>query len=103
MVVYILFCREKVKIPYDKPYIVLKGRGNKITEVVWDDHETVAQSPTFTCLADNVIIKGISFRVRLHMHTRVYWVCLILPGLAWHENGILRKCLSPSSAHLFFI
>ncbi|PKI75073.1 probable pectinesterase 29 [Punica granatum] len=54
--------REKVTIPYDKPYIILKGKAKRTTEVVWDDHETVAQSPTFTCLADNVIVKCITFR-----------------------------------------
>lgn len=59
-----------MKIPHDKPYIVLKGKGKKSTEVVWDDHETVAQSPTFTCLADNVVIKGISFRVSVHKFIR---------------------------------
>ncbi|XP_028792302.1 probable pectinesterase 29 [Neltuma alba] len=54
--------REKVRIPDDKPYIVLKGAGKRRTIVVWDDHETVAQSPTFTLLADNVVVKCLSFR-----------------------------------------
>ncbi|XP_030458867.1 probable pectinesterase 55 [Syzygium oleosum] len=54
--------REKVKIPEDKPYIILKGQAKKTTEVVWDDHENIVQSPTFTSLANNIIAKSISFR-----------------------------------------
>ncbi|KAK4799440.1 hypothetical protein SAY86_024805 [Trapa natans] len=54
--------REKVVIPREKPYIVLKGKGKKWTEIVWDDHHTVADSPTFTISADNIVVKGITFR-----------------------------------------
>ncbi|XP_010025802.2 probable pectinesterase 29 [Eucalyptus grandis] len=54
--------REKVQIPKNKPFIILKGRGKRKTEIVWDDHETVAQSPTFTSSADNIVVKSISFR-----------------------------------------
>lgn len=53
--------REKIKIPYDKPYIILKGEGRRKTQVVWDDHDTLAQSPTFTSLADNIVAKCMSF------------------------------------------
>ncbi|XP_038875009.1 probable pectinesterase 29 [Benincasa hispida] len=53
--------REKVKIPYDKPYIILKGQSKRTTKVVWDDHLTVAQSPTFTSSADNIVVKSITF------------------------------------------
>ncbi|KAJ7955591.1 Pectinesterase [Quillaja saponaria] len=54
--------REKVKIPYDKPYIILKGEGKRKTNVVWDDHENLAQSPTFSSMADNTVVKSMSFR-----------------------------------------
>ncbi|KAI4303908.1 hypothetical protein MLD38_039490 [Melastoma candidum] len=54
--------REKVNIPSDKPYIIIKGQNRRMTEVVWDDHENVAQSPTFTSMADNIVVKSISFR-----------------------------------------
>ncbi|KAI6695834.1 hypothetical protein NL676_023544 [Syzygium grande] len=54
--------REKVRIPKDKPYIILKGQAKRTTQVVWDDHDTVAHSPTFTSLADNIVAKSISFR-----------------------------------------
>ncbi|KAF8014264.1 hypothetical protein BT93_H0184 [Corymbia citriodora subsp. variegata] len=54
--------REKVHIPENKPFIILKGRGKRKTEIVWDDHETIVQSPTFTSLAGNIVVKSISFR-----------------------------------------
>ncbi|KAI6694003.1 hypothetical protein NL676_021713 [Syzygium grande] len=54
--------REKVQIPLNKPFIILKGRGKRKTEIVWNDHETIAQSPTFASLADNIIVKSMSFR-----------------------------------------
>ncbi|KAI3408431.1 Pectinesterase, partial [Psidium guajava] len=54
--------REKVAIPREKPFIILKGRGKRKTEIVWDDHETLLQSPTFTSSADNIVVKSMSFR-----------------------------------------
>ncbi|XP_059446789.1 probable pectinesterase 29 [Corylus avellana] len=54
--------REKVIIPYDKQYIILKGEGMRKTWIEWDDHDNVAQSPTFTSQADNFVAKSISFR-----------------------------------------
>ncbi|XP_061364763.1 probable pectinesterase 29 [Gastrolobium bilobum] len=54
--------REKVKIPLDKPYIILKGDGKRSTLVDWDDHTATDQSPTFSILADNIVIKSMSFR-----------------------------------------
>lgn len=55
--------REKVKIPYDRPYIILKGQGKRTTQVIWDDHQSIAESPTFTSVADNVVVKKMSFVV----------------------------------------
>jgi len=57
--------REKVKIPYDKPYIILKGEGKRRTFVEWDDHDNTSQSPTFAAMADNIVVKSMSFRVRM--------------------------------------
>ncbi|KAL4350986.1 hypothetical protein AHAS_Ahas10G0196800 [Arachis hypogaea] len=54
--------REKVTIPIDKPYIILKGSEKMRTWVEWDDHNTTAQSPTFQSMADNIVVKSISFR-----------------------------------------
>ncbi|XLS80890.1 hypothetical protein HN51_046721 [Arachis hypogaea] len=59
--------REKVTIPSDKPYIILKGTGKKKTWVEWGDHNTTAQSPTFQSMADNIVVKSISFRVTNHL------------------------------------
>ncbi|XP_004489925.1 probable pectinesterase 29 [Cicer arietinum] len=54
--------REKIEIPRDKPYIILKGEGRRKSYVEWDDHDTTAQSPTFVIMADNIVVKSISFR-----------------------------------------
>ncbi|KAE8717556.1 hypothetical protein F3Y22_tig00110044pilonHSYRG00175 [Hibiscus syriacus] len=51
--------REMVVIPYDKPFIILKGSGQKKTKVVWN--EPYLQAPTFSSLADNIIVKSIAF------------------------------------------
>ncbi|XVE81374.1 hypothetical protein DITRI_Ditri15bG0058400 [Diplodiscus trichospermus] len=53
--------REKVKIPYDKPFILLKGAGKRKTFVVWDDHDSLQQTPTFSTSADNLAAKCMSF------------------------------------------
>ncbi|KAI4342586.1 hypothetical protein MLD38_027196 [Melastoma candidum] len=54
-------CRERANILSDKPYIIIKGQKRRMTEVVWDDHENVAQSPTFTSLADMLIFSDYIF------------------------------------------
>ena len=56
--------REKIIIPNDKPFIIRKGEAKDKTQVVWGDHETLAQSPTFKSSADNIVIKSMSFTVR---------------------------------------
>ncbi|PON79954.1 P-type ATPase [Parasponia andersonii] len=53
--------REKIVIPRDKPYIFLKGEGKSRTQVVWGDHDNLAQSPTFASSADNIVVKAIGF------------------------------------------
>ncbi|CAL5185367.1 unnamed protein product [Lathyrus oleraceus] len=53
--------REKVVIPEDKPYILLKGSGKRKTLVEWNDHSDL-RIPTFSSLADNIVVKAISFR-----------------------------------------
>ncbi|KAK2366748.1 Pectin lyase superfamily protein [Trifolium repens] len=54
--------REKINIPVDKPYIILKGAGKRNTIVEWGDHSSTFESPTFTSFADNIVVKSISFR-----------------------------------------
>nr|KYP50010.1 putative pectinesterase 29 [Cajanus cajan] len=56
--------REKVTIPNDKPYIILKGKGKimRRTVVEWGDHDNTSQSPTFTSMAGNIVVKSMSFR-----------------------------------------
>uniref|UniRef100_A0A2N9H0T0 pectinesterase n=1 Tax=Fagus sylvatica TaxID=28930 RepID=A0A2N9H0T0_FAGSY len=53
--------REKLLIPYEKPYIILKGSTKKDTSIEWGDHDNLAQSPTFTSQADNIVVKSIRF------------------------------------------
>ncbi|KAM1036640.1 hypothetical protein ACFX13_032254 [Malus domestica] len=53
--------REKVTIPSDKPYIILKGENRRQTQIVWGDHDSLAQSPTFASFADNIIARSITF------------------------------------------
>ncbi|GFP98330.1 probable pectinesterase 29 [Phtheirospermum japonicum] len=53
--------REQVIIPRDKPFIYLKGEGKRITNVVWDAHDSIATSATFTSQADYTIAKCITF------------------------------------------
>ncbi|KAI3469966.1 hypothetical protein Pfo_026629 [Paulownia fortunei] len=53
--------REQVTIPYDKPFIYLKGTEKRKTYVVWDAHDSIATSATFTSQADNIIANGLTF------------------------------------------
>ncbi|KAE8009327.1 hypothetical protein FH972_005771 [Carpinus fangiana] len=53
---------EKVIIPQEKPCIFIEGAGTNLTSVEWDDHEDTTDSPTFTSFADNIIVKGITFK-----------------------------------------
>ncbi|XP_045791938.1 probable pectinesterase 55 [Trifolium pratense] len=54
--------REKIGIPREKPFIILKGAGKRKTFVEWNDHSSTDQSPTFTSLANNTVVRTISFR-----------------------------------------
>ncbi|KAK6122819.1 hypothetical protein DH2020_043433 [Rehmannia glutinosa] len=53
--------REQVRIGYDKPFIYLKGEGKRKTYIVWDAHDSIATSATFTSKADNTMAKCITF------------------------------------------
>ncbi|ESQ37242.1 hypothetical protein EUTSA_v10002927mg [Eutrema salsugineum] len=52
---------EKLKIPYDKRFIVIIGAGKRKTRVEWDDHYSVEQSPTFASEANNTVVKSLTF------------------------------------------
>lgn len=65
--IYIYYCREKVSIPFDKPYIFLKGIGGRHqTTVTFDGHDQTDSSATFSSFADNVVVQGITFKVNTH-------------------------------------
>ncbi|XP_051129317.1 probable pectinesterase 29 [Andrographis paniculata] len=53
--------REQIKIPYNKPFIYLKGAGKKKTFVVWDAHDSISTSATFTSDAQYTFAKSITF------------------------------------------
>ncbi|KAK3194304.1 hypothetical protein Dsin_025614 [Dipteronia sinensis] len=57
-----MFMGEKITIPYNKPYIFLEGAGIKSTSVEWSDHDKTDTSSTFTCIPDNILVKGITFK-----------------------------------------
>ncbi|KAG9129439.1 hypothetical protein Leryth_023972, partial [Lithospermum erythrorhizon] len=46
---------EQVKIPYDKPFIYLRGQNKGKTMVVWDAHQGIDKSATFISEADNIL------------------------------------------------
>nr|VDD20055.1 unnamed protein product [Brassica oleracea] len=52
--------KEKIKIPRDKPFIVLVGAGTRKTRVEWDDHVSI-QTPTFAISANNTVVKSLTF------------------------------------------
>ncbi|KAL3507339.1 hypothetical protein ACH5RR_032721 [Cinchona calisaya] len=53
--------REKIHIPYDKPFIYIQGEGKWKTRVIWGGHDSIATSATFISQADNIVVKSISF------------------------------------------
>ena len=58
-------CREKVTITYDKTCIFLDGAGQRATLIEWGDHKLMNSSSTFTSVAENLVVKGIGFKVRI--------------------------------------
>ncbi|XP_022157021.1 uncharacterized protein LOC111023848 [Momordica charantia] len=53
---------EKVVIPAGKTCIFLDGADNRFTEIQWNDHQATATSATFTSFAENLLVKGITFK-----------------------------------------
>lgn len=58
-------CSEKVEIPVDKTFVYLKGEGMDRTSIVWDGHSNILTSATFASFADNILVSGITFVVRI--------------------------------------
>lgn len=58
--------REKVVIPYNKPYIIFQGAGRETTVIAWgeaaDADGSTADSATFSSFAPNFIAEGIGFK-----------------------------------------
>lgn len=54
-----------MKISEEKPFIHLKGEAGKTT-IVWDAVDSIFDSATFHSLADNILVTGITFVVRIN-------------------------------------
>ena len=95
--------REKLKIPEDKPYIILKGMGRDKTFVEWGDHDSSAQSPTFLTMANDIVVKTISFRVRYKCLLRFlnYLYCFFCFTLILQTALIIFFLFY--SIHVFFV
>lgn len=50
-------------IPLDKPFIYLKGSDVKNTIVMWDSHDSLITSPTFSSFAENIVVEKLNFTV----------------------------------------
>ncbi|KAK6914559.1 Pectinesterase, catalytic [Dillenia turbinata] len=59
--------REKVIIPKDKPFIMLKGDGMWKTKIVWGDHGRLFHTATLSSFAENFVAIGIGF-TNTHNH-----------------------------------
>ncbi|KAL9661867.1 hypothetical protein QQ045_026695 [Rhodiola kirilowii] len=53
--------KEKVTTSPEKQCIFLEGEGREKTVISWNDHASMASSPTFTVRSDNFVAKAISF------------------------------------------
>ncbi|PPS16475.1 hypothetical protein GOBAR_AA04100 [Gossypium barbadense] len=54
---------EKVTIPKQKPYIFLEGQDRSVTTITFDAHKRTDESATFTSMAENIVAKGITFKI----------------------------------------
>nr|DAD38290.1 TPA_asm: hypothetical protein HUJ06_008931 [Nelumbo nucifera] len=53
---------EKVRIPKEKPFIVLEGENRRTTIIQWNDHGNAITSCTFALFAENFVARNISFK-----------------------------------------
>lgn len=61
----------------EKTCIFLEGFGSEFTSIEWDDHYNTAASPTFTSLADNIVVKGITFKVIIILTITLVAKCFV--------------------------
>ncbi|KAG9157596.1 hypothetical protein Leryth_023895 [Lithospermum erythrorhizon] len=54
--------KEQVSIPFDKPFIYLRGQNRRKTMVVWGAHDRIDQSATFITQANNTIARSITWQ-----------------------------------------
>ncbi|KAM3704596.1 hypothetical protein ACJW31_03G017500 [Castanea mollissima] len=53
--------KEKVQIPKEKPYIILRGKSRDTTVIEYGDYGNSMESSTFKLFADNFMARGITF------------------------------------------
>nr|POF24480.1 putative pectinesterase 29 [Quercus suber] len=53
--------KEKVKIPKEKPYFILRGKSRDTTVIEYGDYGNSLESSTFKLFAENFMASGITF------------------------------------------
>ncbi|KAF2325062.1 hypothetical protein GH714_022534 [Hevea brasiliensis] len=86
--------REKVTIPVNKPCIFLQGEGSELTRIEWGDHGVTGSSATFTSYPENIVAKGITFKIRGDKSAFYDCAFLGVQDTFWDEKGrhYLNKC-----------
>lgn len=82
----IFFFREKVTIYFNKTCIYLEGAGSQFTSIEWNDHQQTDTSATFTSFPDNVVAKGITFKVYLKLHKTSIYIVKEALNFIWLVN-----------------
>lgn len=64
---YFLLCREKVKIPKNKPFITFLGAGMNQTKITWNDTARSSngtfRSATVSVMANGFMARNLAFEV----------------------------------------
>ncbi|KAK6919349.1 Pectinesterase, catalytic [Dillenia turbinata] len=84
---------EKVKIPREKPYILLEGESSKSTIIQYGDHGSSIESSTFTLEADNFAARHITFK-NVHLPSKNFMVLIFLQNtynaLSWAPAAVIQ-------------
>jgi len=72
---FVLFCREHVNIPYNKPCIIFEGSDRRTTTITYGDRKATT---TFFSFPPNVILSGITFEVNVRKRVGATIIFLLL-------------------------
>ncbi|KAK9735764.1 hypothetical protein RND81_04G226200 [Saponaria officinalis] len=78
---------EQVQIPQDKSCILLQGHGPRHTTITYNAHDETDTSPTVKILADNVVVKGITFENSYITKIKGQNVQIFSPAVATMVSG----------------